>query len=197
VQAVVGSSLMLTAIPSLTATFAARNVRKQTSAKSSGNAGGDSQDRSVLIAAGNRAAITNSHGVFRVTVHLKTSSSQAVTISPKAGRLLPQIGCSLNLRLTARSAKVNTFTVERSTVKKPAKKRSKRFRLFLKYYDAGVNAYAAAIRAGYSEAMARGRSYQLARVAQRVLGWDDLPPSGRTLIRRHGPISRRVRSQMM
>jgi len=58
-------------------------------------------------------------------------------------------------------------------------KRSKRFRLFIKHYGASGNAYAAAIRAGYSEAMARGRSYKLADLARHILGWDEIPPSGR------------------
>jgi hypothetical protein len=76
--------------------------------------------------------------------------------------------------------------------------RSKRFRLFLKYYDAGINAYAAAIRAGYSEAMARGRSYELAKLARNLLGWDDIPASGRSLVRRRcGPMWRQLRSRMI
>jgi hypothetical protein len=74
-------------------------------------------------------------------------------------------------------------------------KRSKRFGCFLKHYAANGNAYAAAIRAGYSEATARGRSYQLARVARHLLGWDQIPPSGRNLVRRrHGSTWRRMRS---
>jgi hypothetical protein len=74
-------------------------------------------------------------------------------------------------------------------------KRSKRFRCFLKHYAANGNAYAAAIRAGYSRTMARSRSYQLARVARHVLGWDEVPPSGRNLVRRrHGSTWRRIRA---
>jgi hypothetical protein len=57
---------------------------------------------------------------------------------------------------------------------------SPRFLRFVNIYAAnGRNAYRAALAAGYSVAMAKGRSYELARLARQFLGYGQIAPSGR------------------
>jgi hypothetical protein len=60
---------ILEVIRFLTDTFAVLHARKQMFAKSSDSAGADSLDRNAHTADGNRAAITDSNGVFRVTAY--------------------------------------------------------------------------------------------------------------------------------
>ncbi len=55
--------------------------------------------------------------------------------------------------------------------------KSRRFLRFLEEYAESGNAYQAALRAGYSPKMAKGRSYELARLARSLLFGDDLRAS--------------------
>lgn len=58
---------------------------------------------------------------------------------------------------------------------------SPRFHRFVGEYRRTGDAYQSALAAGYTPAMAKGRSYELARLARQVFALAEIPPSGRTL----------------
>lgn len=84
----------------LIVTFAVLSARKQMCARDNGKGAGDSLGRSVRTAGGNRAVITNLHGVFRVTLHLKPSNRSRIAVRPKETGSFRQIACKCELPIS-------------------------------------------------------------------------------------------------
>jgi hypothetical protein len=97
---VVDCWLTLMVIQFLIVTFAVLSARKQMCARDKGKGAGDSLGRSVRTAGGNRAVITNLHGVFRVTFHLKASNRSTVAVRPKETGSFWQITCKCEFPLS-------------------------------------------------------------------------------------------------